>query len=120
LTDNKLSDTNILPLSEISIETEDDEKELATLTMEIENISAKNKKISQNNTYKNMLSKIDIDAARNCNINSIESYDDLQGEVGSLSQSVAGSKRLLDKLSKLGDKCPTCEQDVDGSKGKTE
>ena len=113
LTDNKLSDTNILPLSEISIETEDDEKELATLTMEIENISVKNKKISQNNTYKSMLSKIDIDTARNCEINSIESYDDLQGELGSLSQSVAGSKRLLDKLSKLGDKCPTCEQDVD-------
>ena len=113
LTDNKLSDTNILPLSEISIETEDDEKELATLTMEIENISAKNKKISQNNTYKNMLAEIDIDSARNCKIDSIESYDDLQGEVGSLSQSVAGSKRLLDKLSKLGDKCPTCEQDVD-------
>lgn len=113
LTDNKLSDTNILPLSEISIETEDDEKELATLTMEIENISVKNKKISQNNTYKNMLAEIDIDSARNCKIDSIESYDDLQGEVGSLSQSVAGSKRLLDKLSKLGDKCPTCEQDVD-------
>ncbi len=113
LTDNKLSDTNILPLSEISIETEDDEKELATLTMEIENISVKNKKISQNNTYKSMLSKIDIETARNCEIDSIESYDDLQGEVGSLSQSVAGSKRLLDKLSKLGDKCPTCEQDVD-------
>ena len=113
LTDNKLSDTNILPLSEISIETEDDEKELATLTMEIENISVKNKKISQNNTYKSMLNEIDIETARNCEIDSIESYDDLQGEVGSLSQSVAGSKRLLDKLSKLGDKCPTCEQDVD-------
>lgn len=112
LTDNKLSDTNILPLSEISIETEDDEKELATLTMEIENISVKNKKISQNNTYKSMLNEIDIETARNCEIDSIESYDDLQGEVGSLSQSVAGSKRLLDKLSKLGDKCPTCEQDV--------
>ncbi len=113
LTDNKLSDTNILPLSEISIETEDDEKELATLTMEIENISVKNKKISQNNTYKSMLNEIDIETARNCEIDSIESYDDLQGEVGSLSQSVAGSKRLLDKLSKLGDKCPTCEQNVD-------
>ena len=113
MTDNKLSDTNILPLSEISIDTEDDEKEFATLTMEIENISTKNKKISQNNTYKSMLSKIDIDTARNCDISSIESYDDLQGEVGSLSQSVAGAKRLLDKLSKLGDKCPTCEQDVD-------
>ena len=113
LTDNKLSDTNILPLSEISIDTEDDEKEFATLTMEIENISTKNKKISQNNTYKSMLSKIDIDSARNCDISQIESYDGLQEEVGSLSQSVAGSKRLLDKLSKLEDKCPTCEQDVD-------
>lgn len=115
LSDNKLSDTNILPLSEISIETEEDEKQLASLMIEIENISEKNKKISQNNTYKSMLSKIDIDSARQCNVERIESYDDLQAEVGSLSQAVAGSKRLLDKLSKLGDKCPTCEQDVDSN-----
>jgi DNA repair exonuclease SbcCD ATPase subunit len=115
LSDNKLSDTNILPLSEISIETEDDEKELASLMIEIENISEKNKKISQNNTYKSMLSKIDIDSARNCNVDSVQSYDDLQAEGGSLSQAVAGSKKLLDKLSKLGDKCPTCEQDVDST-----
>ena len=115
LSDNKLSDTNILPLSEISIETEDDEKELASLMIEIENISEKNKKISQNNTYKSMLSKIDIDSARKCNVERIESYDDLQTEGGSLSQAVAGSQRLLDKLSKLGDKCPTCEQDVDSN-----
>jgi len=113
LSDNKLSDTNILPLSEISIETTEDEQELAALMIEIENISEKNKKISQNNTYKSMLSKIDIDSARNCAIQKVESYDDLQTEGGSLSQSVAGSKRLLDKLSKLEDKCPTCEQDVD-------
>jgi DNA repair exonuclease SbcCD ATPase subunit len=113
LADNKLSDTNILPLSEISIETIDDEQELTALMIEIGNISEKNKKISQNNTYKSMLSKIDIDSARNCNVEGVESYDDLQAEGGSLSQSVAGSKRLLDKLSKLGDKCPTCEQDVD-------
>ena len=113
LTDNKLSDTNILPLSEISIETIDDEQELTALMIEIENISEKNKKISQNNTYKSMLNKIDIDSARNCEVDSLESYDDLQAEGGSLSQSVAGSKRLLDKLSKLEDKCPTCEQDVD-------
>jgi len=115
LSDNKLSDTNILPLSEISIETEEDEKQLASLMIEIENISEKNKKISQNNTYKSMLSKIDIDSARQCNVERIESYDDLQAEGGSLTQAVAGSKRLLDKLSKLGDKCPTCEQDVDSN-----
>ena len=113
LTDNKLKDTTILPLSEISIETEEDEKELATLTNEIANISEKNKKILRNNNYKDMLAKIDITEAQNCSIKSIESYDDLQRELGTLSGVAAGSKRLLDKLSKLGDHCPTCEQEVD-------
>ena len=115
LTDNKLSDTSILPTSEISIETDEDETELANLMIEIKNISEKNKNISQNNTYKDLLSKIDIEKAQNCAVGSIESYDDLQTEGGSLSQSVAGSQRLLAKLSKLGDHCPTCEQSVDSS-----
>ena len=44
LSSNKLSDTSILPLSEISIETIEDEQELATLMIEIKNISEKNKK----------------------------------------------------------------------------
>ena len=33
--------------------------------------------------------------------------------LGSLRGVVAGSKKLLAKLEKLGDHCPTCEQDVD-------
>ena len=115
LSSNKLSDTSILPVSEISIETIDDEQELAALMIEIKNISEKNKKISQNNTYKQMLSEIEIDKARACTISKWEPYDDLQTEVGQLSQAAAGSKRLLDKLSKLGDHCPTCEQSVDSS-----
>jgi DNA repair exonuclease SbcCD ATPase subunit len=115
LCDNKLSDTSILPTSEISIETTDDEQELATLTMEIKNISEKNKKISQNNSYKDMLGKIDIQSAQNCKVLELQSYDKLQSEVGKLQQSAAGSKRLLDKLGKLGDHCPTCEQSVDSS-----
>lgn len=115
LNDNKLSDTSILPVSEISIDTLSDEQELAALMIEIENISEKNKKISQNNTYKDMLSEIKIEEAQNCKVEGIQSYDELQSENGSLSQAVAGSKRLLDKLSKLGDHCPTCEQAVDSS-----
>ena len=115
LTDNKLSDTSILPTSKISIETDEDETELANLMIEIKNISEKNKNISQNNTYKDLLGKIDIEKAQNCAVGSIESYDDLQTEGGSLSQAVAGSQRLLAKLSKLGDHCPTCEQSVDSS-----
>ena len=113
LNDNKLSDTSILPVSEISIETSDDEQELANLMIEIKNISEKNRKISQNNTYKDMLAKINIEEAQNCKVSKIESYDSFQSELGQLSQAVAGSKRLLDKLSGLGDHCPTCEQSVD-------
>ena len=37
----------------------------------------------------------------------------MQSDLGKLSQSVAGSKKLLAKLEKLGDHCPTCEQAVD-------
>ena len=113
LNDNKLSDTSILPVSEISIETSEDEQELANLMIEIKNISEKNRKISQNNTYKDMLAKINIEEAQNCKVSKIESYDSFQSELGQLSQAVAGSKRLLDKLSGLGDHCPTCEQSVD-------
>ena len=115
LNDNKLSDTSILPLKEISIDTEDDEKEYASLTMEIENISEKNKKISKNNSLKEMLESIDIQSAQSCKITSKESYDDLQSEAGSLNGVVAGSKRLLAKLNGLGDHCPTCEQQVDAA-----
>ena len=115
LSSNKLSDTSILPVSEISIETIEDEQELATLMIEIKNISEKNRKISQNNTYKDMLAKINIEDVQACNISSIQSYDDLQSEVGKLQQAAAGSKRLLDKMSKLGDHCPTCEQTVNSS-----
>ena len=113
LNDNKLSDTSILPVSEISIETSDDEQELANLMIEIKNISEKNRKISQNNTYKDMLAKINIEEVQSCKVSKIESYDSFQSELGQLSQAVAGSKRLLDKLSGLGDHCPTCEQSVD-------
>jgi DNA repair exonuclease SbcCD ATPase subunit len=112
LSDNKLSDTSILPLKEFLIDTEDDEKEYAELSIELENISEKNKKIVQNNTYKEMLSKIDLQKAQSCTITEIQSYDTLQEELGSLNGVVAGSKKLLSKLEKLGDHCPTCEQPV--------
>ena len=113
LQDNKLSDTTILPLEEISIDTSEDEKEYAELSLEIKNISEKNKKISQNNTYKDMLSKIDLQKAQSCTVTEKQSYDRLQSELGNLRGVVAGSKKLLEKLEKLGDHCPTCEQEVD-------
>lgn len=113
LADNKLSDTTILPMLNLEIDTEEDEKTLRFLQKEIENISEKNKKISKNNHFKDALQQINIQEAQKCTIEGIESYDHLQAELGELKATLTGSQRLIAKLDKLGDHCPTCEQDVD-------
>ena len=113
LVDNKLSDTNILPMLKLEISTEEEEKQFRHLTKEIENISEKNKKISKNNQLLILLKQIDLQEAQNCKVTEKKSYDSLQSQKGTHSQVIAGSQRLLAKLEKLGDTCPTCEQKVD-------
>ena len=113
LSDNKLSDTNILPMLDLPISSDDTEKQFRQLSKELENISEKNKKISKNNQLLSLLNQIDLQAAQSCKIIEKVSYDDLQAYVGEYKQVVAGSQRLLEKLNLLGDTCPTCEQSVD-------
>ena len=113
LVDNKLSDTNILPMLKLEISTDEEEKEFRHLTKEIENISEKNKKISKNNQLLILIKQIDLQEAQNCKVTEKKSYDSLQSQKGTHSQVIAGSQRLLAKLEKLGDTCPTCEQKVD-------
>ncbi len=113
LVDNKLKDTTILPMLNLEIDTEEDEKALRFLEKEIENISEKNKKISQNNHFKEALQQINIQKAQSSSIEAIESYDHLQAELGEHKATSTGSQRLIEKLNKLGDVCPTCEQVVD-------
>ena len=113
LTDNKLGDTNILPMLDLPISSDEDEKQFRHLTKEIENISEKNKKISKNNQLRRLLGQIDLQEAQNCKVSEKKSYDSLQAQVGTHSQVAAGSQRLIEKLNKLGDVCPTCEQEVD-------
>lgn len=113
--DNKLGDTNILPMLNIAFSTDEEEKDFRYLTKEIENISEKNKKISKNNQLKDLLGQIDLQEAQNCKVTQKVSYDDLQSEIGTYSQVSTGSQRLVEKLEKLGDVCPTCEQEVDPS-----
>ena len=113
LVDNKLSDTTILPMLDLEIDTEEDEKALRFLQKEIENISEKNKKISQNNHFKEALQQINIQKAQSSSVEAIQSYDHLQAELGEHKATLTGSQRLIAKLNKLGDHCPTCEQDVD-------
>ena len=113
LTDNKLGDTNILPMLDLPISSDEDEKQFRHLTKEIENISEKNKKISKNNQLKSLLGQIDLQESQSCTVTEKRSYDSLQAQVGTHTQVAAGSQRLIEKLNKLGDVCPTCEQEVD-------
>ena len=113
LSDNKLSDSSILPMLDLRISTEEEEKEFRHLTKEIENILERNKKISKNNQLIDLLAQIDLQDVQNPSVTERKSYDTLQEEVGNFTQIAAGSKRLLTKLNQLGDTCPTCEQSVD-------
>ena len=98
LTDNKLDDTTILPMLKIENDTEELEKDFRSLTMGIENISEKNKKILKNNQYIKLLKDIDIDRVQSIEINEKQSYDGLQADLGTLNGVVAGSKKLIKKL----------------------
>ena len=115
LKDNKLSDTFILPMLDLQIDTSEDEKALSSLMVEIENISEKNKKINTNNTYKRLLDQIDVMAIQKSKVTNYESYDDLQEELGSLQAAATGAQRTLTKLEKLKEVCPTCKQPIDVS-----
>jgi DNA repair exonuclease SbcCD ATPase subunit len=115
LKDNKLSDTFILPMLDLQIDTSEDEKALSSLMVEIENISEKNKKITTNNQYKRLLDQIDVMAIQKSKVTNYESYDDLQEELGSLQAAATGAQRTLTKLEKLKEVCPTCKQPIDVS-----
>ena len=114
LNDNKLSDTSILPLLDLEIDTSKDEKTLRSLTVEIENISEKNKKIQTNNQYKSMLDAIDIGEA-NKSTAQYSSYDDLQSELGAVKAVATGAQRTLKQLGDIRDTCPTCGGPLDSS-----
>ena len=115
LSNNKLEATNILPLLNLEIDTDEDEKIFRSLSIELKNISEKNKKILRNNQYKEMLSAIDIDKIQSSleTLPATQSYDKYQSIIGEIEGAKRASDRMLQKLEQLEDKCPTCEQDID-------
>ena len=113
LSNNKLESTVVLPLLDLEIDTEEDEKSFRSLSVELKNISEKNKKIIKNNQYKEMLSAIDITELQSLPAVEKESYDSYQEKLGRIEGAKKAANNLLQKLEKLGDHCPTCEQEVD-------
>jgi len=112
LQSNNLEGMELLELLNFEIETDEDEKIFRSLSIELENISEKNKKILTNNQYKALLSKINIDEIASIEV-SKESYDDNNRMIGQMTETIKGSKALINKLESLGDKCPTCGQEID-------
>lgn len=111
---NGNTDRNPIEVKPIDIDTSVDERRLATLSSELANIKSTNAKIAKNNHYRDLLEKIDI-----TEIQSIEtvseplSYDEQQSELGGFKTTLKTHESHLAKLERLGDSCPTCEQDID-------
>ena len=99
-------------MQNIEIDTSEDEKTLRYLTIELQNISEKNKKILQNNHYRKMLQSVNITELQKSVANELEDYDPLVSDYGEQKGVAAGSERALKKIQALGQNCPTCEQTI--------
>ena len=111
LENNILSDTNILPMLNLEIDTSEDEKVLRSLMVELENISEKNKKILKNNQYLQMLQSINIQELQSNKLKYTD-YDELLKEESKYDAEKLQHSKTVEKLKKLGQKCPTCEQNI--------
>ena len=112
LSENKLEATDILETIKIEISTETDDMQYASLTSEIKNITEKNKMITMNNDKKSLLNSIDISEINSIEALDLVSYDLEQSQLGAAQSEYKVLEKSIDKLAKLGNTCPTCEQDI--------
>lgn len=109
---NRLEDTTPIEPKPITIDVFNDEKRAAGLSNEIANINRTNKQIANNNQYRELLEAIDIHEIQAMEVPDKRSYDEEQSELGGLKSELRGHETHLSKLEKLGNTCPTCEQDI--------
>ena len=111
LENNILEDTIIVPMLNLEIDTSKDEEVLSSLMAELENISEKNKKILKNNQYRHMLESIDIQELQS-NTSKYTDYGDILSLSGQYEAEIKREKAVVNKLTKLGQNCPTCNQEI--------
>ena len=113
LKDNKLEDTNIHPIKKVEISTEEDEKELSSLLLEIKNISENNKKISKNNGLIDILKELDLQKAESqapsCKLPTTELRESLFAAKAKKDNAVKALKKIVG----LGNTCHVCDQSID-------
>ena len=113
LENNRLTDTTPRELVKIPKMSDIDEEELSSLMAEIKNISTTNRQISQNNQYKKLLKEINISEINSIEASELQSYDELQSQMGAIAGSIGSSEKVIRKMENLENVCPTCEQAVD-------
>jgi DNA repair exonuclease SbcCD ATPase subunit len=112
---NKYEKTDLVVKETISIPELDTNilTETSTLESSINSIESTNKKISQNNTYKQLQSKIKLLPIPDKPEEGIEGY---QAEVAKLSKTVSDAESFVKKMKALRGTCPTCLSDIDEAK----
>jgi len=87
--------------------------ETTTLESSINSIESTNKKISQNNTYKQLQTKIKLLPIPEKPEEGVEGY---QAEVAKLSKTVSDAESFVKKMKTLHGTCPTCLSDINEAK----
>jgi len=109
---NKLIDTTPRPLENLPEISENDQDQLSHLMAELKNISVTNRKISQNNKYIELIKSIDINKIRELPDTEFQSYDEHLAKVGEITSTIKSSQTMIDKLERLSNECPTCQQKI--------
>ena len=112
LNENKLSDSTILPMIKLPEYSEKDEKALRDFSVDFENISEKNQKINENNTYKQLLAGVDMSIVQS-HVEAPESYYTLVSDRGEVEGKMKSLRSKIQEYQELEGQCPTCEQEVD-------
>ena len=119
LEDNFLENTNILSKMDLPVYSEEEEKSLRSLLIEIENISEKNKKINFNNELKHQLNNIDLHEYKRLLAEHPEEVELKQyiTSAATWKSEKMHEEKMLQKYETLAGmedmECPTCEQEID-------
>lgn len=107
------TDLNVKELKSVPVV----DKQLMESTIELKdslkNIEQTNKKIVQNNKYKDLLDSIVLEPAGS---GPVLDTKKLNTELAEANKSVKDADTFIQKMNKLGTQCPTCLQDIDKHK----
>ena len=90
-------------------------EQVASLVQQLKSIESTNKKIVQNNQYKELLANIPIEEVTK-KVEPVESTTKYVMQQAQHQQEVKSARAFIKKLEDLGDSCPTCLQGIDKSK----